>query len=108
MSGTKRDSSHIDDDNSNDNDQLQPSISSSSYTPANSPQNPIYISSTPPVESAMSTPASTGAHPTETSIVTRKRRRKDESEPDYTAAMMQKKNKSRRVAQACDRCHVSY
>lgn len=68
MSGTKRDSSHIDDD-SNDNDQSQPTISSSSHTPANSPQNPIYISSTP-AESVMSTPPSTGAHPTETPSLT--------------------------------------
>lgn len=70
MSSTKRESSHIDNDDSNDNDQPQPTISSSSHTPANSPQNPIYISSTPPAESVMSTPASTGARPTETVTVT--------------------------------------
>lgn len=37
----------------------------------------------------------------------RKRRKKGDPEPDYTATAIEKSKKLKRVAQACTRCHVS-
>lgn len=37
----------------------------------------------------------------------RKRRKKGDPKPDYTAAVIEKSKKLKRVAQACDHCHVS-